>query len=102
MLRSFAYAAATLGMEARALDLATRELRIGRWERDIREAFLRGYLRGDDKSKGARGILPSEAEHTRALIRLFETEKAFYELIYELNNRPDWVWIPMRGIAKLL
>jgi maltose alpha-D-glucosyltransferase/alpha-amylase len=33
---------------------------------------------------------------------LFETEKAFYELAYELNNRPDWTWIPMRGIAKLL
>jgi len=99
MLRSFAYAAATLGTDARALDLATRELRVGRWERDVREAFLHGYLRDEGKT---RGILPSDAEHTRALIRLFETEKAFYELMYELNNRPDWVWIPMRGIAKLL
>ena len=118
MLRSFAYAAATLGMEARSLDLATRELRIGRWERDVREAFLRGYLRGEAVGRAAMGdrrfamansetderrsILPSDAEHTRALIRLFETEKAFYELMYELNNRPDWVWIPMRGIAKVL
>lgn len=98
MLRSFAYAAATLGMEEKSLDVGTREVRIGRWERDVREAFLRGYLRNDGESK----ILPSDSEHTRSLLRLFETEKAFYELAYELNNRPQWTWIPMRGIAKLL
>ena len=100
MLRSFAYAAATLGMEAKALDMPTRELRIGRWERDTREAFLRGYLRDRDGKRSASRILPSDGSHTRALLRLFETEKAFYELMYELNNRPDWTWIPMRGIAK--
>jgi len=100
MLRSFAYAAATLGMEAKALDMGTRELRIGRWERDTRDAFLRGYLRDTAADRGASRILPSDSGHTRALLRLFETEKAFYELMYELNNRPDWTWIPMRGIAK--
>lgn len=100
MLRSFAYAAATLGMEATSLDMPTRELRIGRWERDTREAFLRGYLRDPNGDRRASRILPSDSGHTRALLRLFETEKAFYELMYELNNRPDWTWIPMRGIAK--
>ena len=99
MLRSFAYASATLGMEAKSLDVGTRELRIGRWERDTRDAFMRGYLGADEK---VRGILPSDPAHTYALLKLFETEKAFYELAYELNNRPDWAWIPMRGIAKLL
>ena len=100
MLRSFAYAAATLGMEAKSLDMSTRELRIGRWERDTREAFLRGYLRDPAGDRPAHRILPSDTAHTRALLRLFETEKAFYELMYELNNRPEWMWIPMRGIAK--
>jgi predicted trehalose synthase len=28
-------------------------------------------------------------------------EKIFYELVYELNNRPDWIWIPMRGLREL-
>ena len=111
MLRSFAYAAATLGMEAKQLDMPTRELRVGRWERDTRDAFLRGYLKdagsgsrgaGSDGREAQRQILPSDVGHTRALLRLFETEKAFYELAYELNNRPDWVWIPIRGISKLL
>ena len=99
MLRSFAYASATLGMEAKSLDVGTRELRIGRWERDTREAFMRGYLGAQEK---ASVILPSDPVRTDALLKLFETEKAFYELAYELNNRPDWAWIPMRGIAKLL
>ena len=103
MLRSFAYASTTLGMEAKSLDQGTRELRIGRWERDTREAFLRGYFKDDEREgRAERGILPSDPEHTRALLRLFELEKVFYELSYELNNRPAWAWIPMRGIAKLL
>ena len=36
-----------------------------------------------------------------ALIELFELEKLFYELAYELNNRPTWAWIPLRGIEKM-
>jgi maltose alpha-D-glucosyltransferase/alpha-amylase len=101
MLRSFAYAAATLAMRDGArLQTSVRELRAARWERDVRNAFLDGYLGGAAGS--TRGLLPLSADDTRRLIELFEAEKAFYELSYELNNRPDWVWIPMRGISKLL
>jgi trehalose synthase-fused probable maltokinase len=101
MLRSFAYAAATLGMQSeKRLDPATRELRIARWERDVRAAFLAGYLESGERDEA--DYLPEEQTHVRQLIALFETEKAFYELAYELNNRPAWAWIPMRGISKLL
>jgi len=100
MLRSFAYAAATLATETSAvLDPRTRELRSARWERDTREAFLRGYLA---PNSGVGAFLPKRDIETRQLISLFEAEKVFYELAYELNNRPGWVWIPMRGISKLL
>jgi len=100
MLRSFAYAAATLAMSSgRAIDPRTRELRGARWERDVRQAFLEGYLDAPDDSPE---ILPEDAAHVKQLIALFETEKVFYELAYELNNRPSWVGIPMRGISKLL
>jgi trehalose synthase-fused probable maltokinase len=112
MLRSFAYAAAMLGMNvAKKHDMATRELRVGRWERGAREAFMRGYLRGAEGASAPRatgseydepGILPETRENVTRLLALFETEKAFYELAYELNNRPTWAWIPMRGISKLL
>ena len=36
------------------------------------------------------------------MLALFETEKVFYEMMYELNNRPDWVWIPISGASALL
>ncbi|MBK5189802.1 MAG: hypothetical protein JJD97_16280 [Gemmatimonadaceae bacterium] len=51
-----------------------------------RAAFLRGY--GDTSAP--------------ALIDLFEFEKLFYELAYELNNRPTWAWIPLLGIQAML
>jgi len=99
MLRSAAYAAATLSVSVeRSVDLPTRELRAARWERDVRGAYLSGYLSSDDE---AADILPQQQAHVKQLLTLFETEKAFYELAYELNNRPAWVWIPMRGISKL-
>lgn len=100
MLRSFAYAAATLAMSIeKTHDLPTRELRAARWERDVRAAYLEGYLvTGEDDDPG---FLPEETANVRRLLGLFEAEKAFYELAYELNNRPGWVWIPMRGISKL-
>ena len=113
MLRSFAYAASMLSMRIeKTHDLPTREVRAGRWERSARDAFLRGYAQGAEGESGAHhapgsehdepGILPEEPENVRRLLALFETEKAFYELAYELNNRPAWAWIPMRGISKLL
>ena len=101
MLRSLAYAAATLATSVeKTLDMPTRELRCARWERDVRAAYLGGYLGQPDDD--APDILPEVGEHVHQLIALFEAEKVFYELSYELNNRPAWAWIPMRGISKLL
>jgi len=86
MLRSFAYAAATAAAERGGLGVnAGIEIAAAHWERDVRAAFLRGY----------------EAAPDDPLVALFEMEKLFYELSYELNNRPEWVWIPLRGIARL-
>jgi maltose alpha-D-glucosyltransferase/alpha-amylase len=99
MLRSFAYAAAMLAMQhGTRIQPHVRELRAARWERDVRAAFLDGYLAPGGEHDG----LPPRIEDTRRLIDLFEADKVFYELSYELNNRPAWAWIPMRGISKLL
>jgi maltose alpha-D-glucosyltransferase/alpha-amylase len=83
------------------LDQPTRELRTARWERDVRAAYLEGYLGAPEERDDHPDVLPEEEPHVCQLIALFEMEKAFYELAYELNNRPAWAWIPMRGIAKL-
>jgi maltose alpha-D-glucosyltransferase/alpha-amylase len=100
MLRSFAYAAATAAAERGGTAEPGRapDGRAATWEEQARTSFLRGY--------GAPGagaaFLPSSAERAAALVSLFETEKLFYELAYELQNRPAWVWIPLLGISQLL
>jgi maltokinase len=86
MLRSFDYAAS-----------AVAEAPTGFGERARRE-FLTAY-RG---AVQASGVLPESEEAIERLIRIFELEKAVYELRYELNNRPDWVGVPVAGILRLL
>ena len=36
------------------------------------------------------------------LLQLFIVEKAAYEICYELENRPDWVDVPLRGLLDVL
>jgi Uncharacterized protein, probably involved in trehalose biosynthesis len=90
MLRSFAYAAiaasAVRGTEAPA-----------GWEERAREQFLAGYFETIDPS-----LLPSGHVAIDRLLAVFELEKAVYELRYELDNRPDWVGIPVAGIQRLI
>ena len=47
-------------------------------------------------------FLPARSEDRDRLLGAFETDKAFYELNYELNNRPEWVRIPLLGILAIL
>jgi maltose alpha-D-glucosyltransferase/alpha-amylase len=47
-------------------------------------------------------FLPQARARLDVLLMLFETEKLLYELAYELNNRPTWVWIPLRGVVAML
>ena len=97
MLRSFAYAAATLASEQRARGNPEGvEQRSRNWERISRAAFVRGYLGGPRAA-----FLPADPHRVDALLELFEMEKLFYEMSYELNNRPEWVWIPIGGASAL-
>jgi len=90
MLRSFSY--------ARAGAQLLRNVTVpDDWEERARAAFLDGYFDRADPS-----LLPPGEAPTRQLLSVFELEKAVYELRYELNNRPDWVAIPVAGIARLL
>ena len=67
------------------------------WESRAREAFLRAYYEAIEPA-----LLPASEAGTEKLLQIFELEKAVYELRYELNNRPDWVGIPVAGILRLL
>jgi maltokinase len=90
MLRSFSY------VTAGARILRGVQAPEG-WEELARERFLTGYHRAVDSS-----LLPPGQQATDQLLAVFELEKAVYELRYELNNRPDWVAIPVAGIVRLL
>ncbi|MGI8781917.1 MAG: hypothetical protein ACR2L8_17430, partial [Solirubrobacteraceae bacterium] len=67
------------------------------WEEHARAAFLDGYFETVDGS-----LLPPGQDAVTKLLSIFELEKAVYELRYELNNRPDWVGIPVAGILRML
>jgi maltokinase len=89
MLRSFAYVAS-------AGPLLRGTTPPPDWEERAREVFLDAYRRSVDPS-----LVPSGAAMDK-LLQVFELEKAVYELRYELNNRPDWLPIPVAGIVRLL
>ena len=67
------------------------------WQYWASDAFLRGYL----DTAGDRAFTP-RGDAWRTLLCMFVLDKALYELEYELNNRPDWVRIPLAGISKLI
>jgi maltokinase len=90
MLRSFAYAGV-------ASELLHGVPAPAGWEGKVREAYLDGYLAETDAS-----LLPPGRAAVERLLSVFELEKAVYELRYELDNRPDWVKIPVTGIVRLL
>jgi maltokinase len=89
MLRSFAYAASAAPLQRGVEPPAD-------WEERARTQFLEGYRKTVDQH-----LVPSGASMDK-LLRVFELEKAVYELRYELNNRPDWVRIPVAGIVRML
>jgi len=89
MLRSFAYAASATAL-LRGTDPPVA------WEERARAQFLDGYRKTIDQH-----LVPSGASMDK-LLTVFELEKAVYELRYDLNNRPDWVKIPVAGIVRML
>jgi maltokinase len=90
MMRSFAYAASAAPI-LRGVEVAPD------WEQRARDEFMAGYMETVEHA-----LLPPSGESIGRLLAIFELEKAVYELRYELDNRPDWVSIPVAGILRLL
>ncbi|MHB8544200.1 MAG: maltokinase N-terminal cap-like domain-containing protein [Leptospirales bacterium] len=76
----------------------TAVLKSHRWFVEASESYLSSYLRGMESGQY---LLP-DRELLFPLLTLYLLRKALYELEYELNNRPDWVAIPLAGIRTLL
>jgi predicted trehalose synthase len=67
------------------------------FELRARDVFLDQYFAEIDST-----LLPAGEAAIVNLLTIFELEKAIYELGYELDNRPDWVSIPVAGISRML
>jgi maltose alpha-D-glucosyltransferase/alpha-amylase len=100
MMRSYGYAAyAALFSFTRNTpdDYAIVEPWADTWQHWASDAFLRGYV----STVGDAPLVPS-GEALAALLHAYILDKAMHELTYELNNRPDWVAIPLVGVLKML
>jgi maltose alpha-D-glucosyltransferase/alpha-amylase len=103
MLRSFSYAAHSALLEQQQSGLSEDALASasewGRyWQAWSGSIFLGAYLA---KVSGA-GMFKADRPETELLLDLHMLEKAVYEVGYELNNRPDWLGVPLKGILELL
>jgi maltose alpha-D-glucosyltransferase/alpha-amylase len=68
------------------------------WARWVSAIFYKSYLKA---ASGASFLPPTESD-LQMMTAVFLLRKAIYELGYELNNRPDWVKIPLQGILELM
>jgi maltose alpha-D-glucosyltransferase/alpha-amylase len=100
MMRSFSYVTeVTLRDDhQRPQDVPTLAPWAQTWSTWVSAAYLGAYL----ESMGGSSLVPAGDALKDLLLDFYELEKAIYELEYELNNRPDWVDIPLRGLSHIL
>ena len=72
------------------------------WARTWRDWTARAFLDEYRATAAGAGFLPAEPARLQRLLDLFTLEKAFYELAYELDDRPRWAGIPLEGLLDLL
>lgn len=101
MIRSFHYAAYTslfLDNQIRKEDVTKLLPYVEQWYHYTSGFFMHAYL---EKARGA-NFIPASEEDLDILLQTFLLQKSIYELNYELNNRPAWVMVPLRGINSIL
>jgi maltose alpha-D-glucosyltransferase/alpha-amylase len=104
MLRSFHYAAfgtllnSRVGGAVRPEDVNRLEPWADFWYLWVAATFMRAYL----AAAQGHGFLPESRDELVTVLDLAMLQKVLYELNYELNNRPDWVSIPLRGLLDIM
>jgi maltose alpha-D-glucosyltransferase/alpha-amylase len=104
MVRSFSYAAyaALFAFTVHAPDdYRVLEPWAETWQRAVSDVFVASYRAALTVEPSGSDIIP-EGQAWNVLFRAFLLQKAFYELSYELNHRPEWIRIPLLGILKLI
>lgn len=101
MIRSFHYAAygsLLFDNQIRSEDIDKLIPHIEQWHHYMTGFFMKAYL---ERVQGA-SFVPRDSRDLDILLQTFLMQKAVYELNYELNNRPDWVLVPLRGIQSIV
>jgi len=99
MLRSFDYAPEAVLRESSLPGTRSKYgPRARRWTNDVSVAYLRGYF----AAVGDAPFIPAARDEKLALLTFHQLEKVIYEIAYELDHRPDWLPIPLRGLATLV
>ena len=87
MMRSFDYAAHSMGHTTDGTKA---------WSATMQERFLNGWRGALSESR----LAPLQEPDFQWLLRVFLLQKLLYEIRYELQNRPDWATIPLRGLLQ--
>ncbi|TDE15355.1 maltose alpha-D-glucosyltransferase [Dyadobacter psychrotolerans] len=101
MLRSLHYAAygsLFLDNQIRPEDINKLLPYVEQWYHYMSGFFMKSYLETVKDTM----IIPQNKEDLEVLVQTFLLQKAVYELNYELNNRPGWVMVPLRGIKAIM
>jgi maltose alpha-D-glucosyltransferase / alpha-amylase len=101
MLRSFHYAVYSALFRLKSIRQEDMDLLVKwaeLWYHYIASTYVRTYIELIGKTK----LIPNNHEDIKIMLDTFILEKAIYELKYELNNRPDWVIIPIKGIKDIM
>jgi trehalose synthase-fused probable maltokinase len=104
MIRSFQYAAfaALFGQIPGIPDRPDLKPLVEGWASAWTAFVSATYLTAYFEYSGNRPFVPASWPERRTLLDAFLLQKALYEVAYELNNRPDWLQIPLRGILSLI
>ncbi|MDP9292790.1 MAG: maltose alpha-D-glucosyltransferase [Verrucomicrobiota bacterium] len=100
MVRSFHYAAHSALGQFPGHDEERQFL--AKWADDWADFIARIFLDAYLATAAGASFIPREPGAVDVLLDAFILEKALYEIAYELNNRPDWISIPLRGVGAIL
>jgi maltose alpha-D-glucosyltransferase/alpha-amylase len=101
MIRSFSYVAESALAQFLVVRESDSEINLRAWSRLWENAACAEFLRAYRTTIAADSSLLPSPERAQSLFAAYVLEKALYELLYELNNRPAWLHIPIAGILSM-
>jgi len=101
MLRSFSYAGHT-ALRNYTLRRPDAREHLEQWTHLWETATTAEFLRAYRAVAGDAPFLPADLGDFQMLLDAYLLDKALYELRYELDNRPEWIRIPIAGILSMV